>query len=185
MFIFAAIKDEEQRGRFEKLYIAHNSSMYRVAYRILNDEHLAQDAVHEAFINISNNFEKIIQTDCNKIRALFVIIVKNVSINIYNRRKKQASLSFEELEEELSESGPSIEEILMNKEMFAKVAEKIKELHPSYTDILSLKYFYHYEDDEVSRILSITPENFRTRLHRAKKNLMKLLSQEQEAANHE
>ncbi len=186
VLIFAVIKDEEKRGRLEDLYRAYAPSMYRVAYRILDDEHLALDAVHEAFINISNNFEKIIKTDCNKMRALFVTIVRNVSINMYNRRKKQAGVSFEELEEELSESGQSnIEEILMNKELFAGVAEKVKELHPSYADILTLKYFYHYQDDEASQILSITAENFRTRLHRARKSLIKLLSQEQEVAGHE
>ena len=40
------------------------------------------------------------------------------------------------------ESGPSVEEILMNSETFTRVAEKIKELHPSYADILSLIFLY-------------------------------------------
>ena len=184
MFIFASIINEEKRGRLEEVYIAHASSMYNVAYRILDDQHLAHDAVHEAFINISINFDKIIRTDCNKMRAIFVIIVRNVSINMYNRRKK-SGISYEEIVEELSDAGPSIEEILMNKESFARVEQKIKELHPSYADILTLKYFYHYEDNEISRILSITPENFRTRLHRARHSLIKLLSQNQEVENHE
>ena len=90
MFIFASIINEEKRGRLEEVYIAHASSMYNVAYRILDDQHLAHDAVHEAFINISINFDKIIRTDCNKMRAIFIIIVRNVSINMYNRRKNQA-----------------------------------------------------------------------------------------------
>ena len=79
LIIFAAIQNKENRSRLEALYEEHASRMYKVAYRILNDEHLAQDAVQEAFINISNNLEKIIGTDCNKIKALFVIIVRNVS----------------------------------------------------------------------------------------------------------
>lgn len=105
---FAAIQDKEKRSRLETLYKEHVSCMYKIASRILSDEYLAQDAVQEAFINISNNLEKFHETDCNKTRAFFVIIIRNVSINIYNRRKKQSSLSFEELEKELSESGPSV-----------------------------------------------------------------------------
>lgn len=185
LIIFAAIQNKENRSLLEALYEEHASGMYKIAYRILNDEHLSQDAVQEAFINISNNLEKIMRNDCNKIRALFVIIVRNISIDIYRLRKKQSSLSFEEFEEVLPESGPSVEEILMNNEAFTKVTEKIKELHPPYADILSLKFFYHYEDEEISRILNITPENIRTRLHRARKSLIKLLYQEQEAKNHE
>ncbi|MCO1600859.1 RNA polymerase sigma factor [Desulfosporosinus nitroreducens] len=185
LIILAAIQNIENRSRLEALYKEHASWMYKVAYRILKDEHLAQDAVQEAFINITNNLEKIIGPDCNKIRALFVIIVRNVSIDIYRLRKKQYSVSIEDIEEDLSESGPSVEEILMNNEAFTRVAEKIKELHPSYADILALKFFYHYGDEEISQILNITPENTRTRLHRARKSLIKLLSQEQEAKNHD
>lgn len=185
LIIYAAISNKENRSRLKALYEEHASWMYKTAYRILNDEHLAQDAVQEAFINISNNLEKIIGIDCNKIRALFVIIIRNVSIDIYRLRKKQCSISIEEIEGDLSESGPSVEEIIINNEAFTKVAEKIKELHPSYADILSLKFFYHYKDEEISQILNITPGNTRARLHRARKSLIKLLSQEQEATNHE
>lgn len=185
LITFATIQHKENCIRLGALYEEHASWMYKVAYRILNDNQLAQDAVQEAFINISNNFERIIGTDSNKIRALFVIIVRNVAIDIYRQRKKHCSLSIEEIEEDLSESGSSVEEILVNNEAFARVAEKIKELHTPYADILSLKFFYHYEDEEIARILNITPQNIRTRLHRARKSLIKLLTQEEEATNNE
>ncbi|MDQ7095888.1 sigma-70 family RNA polymerase sigma factor [Desulfosporosinus sp. PR] len=185
LIIFAAIRNKENRSRLSVLYEEHASWMYKVAYRILNDEHLAQDAVQEAFINISNNFEKIIGNECNKIKALFVIIIRNVSIDIYRLRKKQYGVSIEEIEEDLAKSEPSVEEILINNETFTEVAAIIRKLHPPYADILSLKFFYHYDDEEISRILNITPENVRTRLHRARRSLIKLLSQEQEAKNHE
>jgi RNA polymerase sigma-70 factor (ECF subfamily) len=123
MFIFAAIHNKEKRSRFEALYTEYASCMYKVAYRILKDEYLAQDAVHEAFINIFNNFDKIKENDCNKTRAFLVIIVRNISINIYNQRKKLSSPSFEDLEEVLSESGPNsiVEEVLINNETFNKI----------------------------------------------------------------
>lgn len=185
LFILAVFENKELRSRLEALYNEHASVMYKIAYRILKDQHLAQDAVQEAFINISKNFDKIIKTDCNKIRALFVIIVRNVSIDIYRQREKQTGVSYEEIEETLSEQGPSVEEILVSSETFTNLAKRMKELHPSYADILSLKYFYNYKDEEISQMLNITPENTRARLSRARKSLINLLRQEQEAANHE
>ncbi len=185
LFILAVFENKEHRSRLEALYNEHASLMYKIAYRILKDQHLAQDAVQEAFINISKNFDKIIKIDCNKTRALFVIIVRNVSIDIYRQREKQTGVSYEEIEETLSGQGPSVEEILVSAETFAKLAKKMKELNPSYADILSLKYFYNYKDEEISQMLNITPENTRIRLSRARKNLIKLLLKEQEAANHE
>jgi len=185
LFILAMFENKENISRLETLYNEHASLMYKIACRILKDQHLAQDAVQEAFINISKNLDKIVKTDCNKIRALFVIIVRNASIDIYRQREKQTGVSYEEIEETLSEQGPSVEEILVSSETFAKLAKKMKELHPSYADILSLKYFYNYKDEEISQMLNITPENTRARLSRARKSLINLLLQEQEAANHE
>ncbi|MDA8226591.1 MAG: RNA polymerase sigma factor [Desulfitobacterium hafniense] len=123
--------------------------------------------------------------NCNKTRAFLILIIRNVSIDIYRRRKRQYSLSYEELEEELPESGQNIEDIIITNETFNRVAAIIKELPPSYADIISLKYYYHYEDEEISQILNITLGNIRTRLHRARQNLIKLLAKEQEVTNNE
>jgi RNA polymerase sigma-70 factor (ECF subfamily) len=39
--------------------------------------------------------------------------------------------------------------------MLKKVAEKVKELNPSYADIIAVRYYYQYEDVEISQILEI------------------------------
>ncbi|ADY57027.1 RNA polymerase, sigma-24 subunit, ECF subfamily [Syntrophobotulus glycolicus DSM 8271] len=183
LIIFAAIQNKEDRSRLEALYQEHVSLMYKVAKRILNDEHLAQDAVQEAFINILNHVDKIFNIDCNKIRVLFVIIVRNTAIDIYRQRKKQSGILTETPEEDLSDPGPSVEEILIRNEILTGVAEKMKKLYPPYADILSLKYSYQYTNEEISRLLNLTPENTRTRLHRARKSLNKLLAQEEGGTN--
>lgn len=59
LMILGSIHDEEKCNRLEALYNDHCSSMYTVAYRILNDKNLAEDAVQEAFINISKNLDKM------------------------------------------------------------------------------------------------------------------------------
>jgi len=69
--------------------------------------------------------------------------------------------------------------------MLKKVAEKVKELNPSYADIIALRYYYQYEDVEISHILEIKPENVRTKLHRARQSLIKLLAKEKEAIYNE
>lgn len=183
--IFAVISNKEKRNKLEDLYTEYALYLYKVAYNILKDKYLAQDAVHEAFIKISNNIDKIFKIDCNKTKAFIVVIVRNISINLYNQRKKQSGLSFEELGDDLSKSGQSVEETVISNEEFSKVADKIHKLHPSYADILLLKYYFYYKDEEISLILNITSENTRIRLHRARKCLLELLSQDQEANNHE
>ncbi|MGI5901488.1 MAG: RNA polymerase sigma factor [Desulfitobacteriia bacterium] len=152
----------------------------QTACRILRDIHLAQDVVQEAFLKVANNFEKIKNLDCNKRQALFVIIVRNLSIDIYREKRKQQELSLQEMNLDLPASDPGVEDILLTNESFSIIAEKIEELHPSYADILALKYFYHYTDQEIAKMLNITLENTRTRLHRARRSLRKLLLADQE-----
>ncbi|HHY26962.1 MAG TPA: RNA polymerase sigma factor [Desulfitobacterium dehalogenans] len=185
LIALAFIHNKKSHSQLETLYRDHASPMYKVAYGILKDEHLAEDAVQDAFINISRNLDKIMSAGCNKPGALCVIIVRNTAINSYRRRKKQYSMAMEEIEEHISEPGPSVEDIILDNEAFTRVTELIKELSPSYADILSLKLYYHYNDEEISRMLNITPGNVRTRLYRARKSLLKLLSQEQEGRHHE
>ena len=166
---------------FETLYNDYASYIYIVAYSILKDDHLAQDAVQETFIRIFNNLEKINNMDRNKQRALFVIIVRNISIDIYRQKKKEYSIYLDQINANLSDPGSDIEDIVISNETFKMAAEKIRELNPTYADILSLRYYYNYDNSEISNILCITPQNVRTRLSRAKKCLIELLSLEKEA----
>ena len=45
--------DYEEQEKFDQLYNAYSKLMYYIAFDVLKDESLAQDAVQEAFINIS------------------------------------------------------------------------------------------------------------------------------------
>lgn len=176
MLFLAAIEDEQDRSKVEALYEKYKKDMFKAAYRVLNDYQLAQDAVQTAFINIINNLEKIDEINCNKTRAFVVIIVRNISINLYRKKKKHYNIELEALEEILPDDGKSIEEILIDSEMLNMIAAKMKELHTPYSDIISLKYFYQYTNGEIAALLNITEENVRVRLHRARQSFFKLLS---------
>lgn len=177
---FAAIKDENSRSKLEALYIKYKNDMFKVAYSILNDYQLAQDAVHSAFINLADNLDKIEEINCNKTRSFVVIIIKNVSINLYRKRKKQNCIMLENIDNILPDDSESIDERIINADMFNLISSRIQQLNTAYSDIISLKYFYHYSDNEIAKLLNITPENTRVRLHRARKSLIKLLSQDGE-----
>lgn len=180
LLFLATIKDENAKKKLEALYIKYKTDMFKVAYRILDDYQLAQDAVQIAFISIMDNLDKIDEIYCNKTRAFVVIIVRNISINLYRKRKKQNGILLEDIEDTLPDGNQMIDEMIIDAEMFSRVSSKIRELRPDYSDIISLKYFYHYTDDEIAKLLNITPGNVRVRLHRAKQSLIMLLSEDRE-----
>ena len=88
LFFLAVIKDSDERNKLEELYLKYSKDMFKVAYRILNDYYLAQDAVQQSFIKLIDNLNKINDINCNKTKAFVVIIIRNVSINLYRKRKK-------------------------------------------------------------------------------------------------
>ncbi len=180
VLFLAAIENKQDRNKVEALYVRYSKEMFKVAYRVLNDYQLAQDAVQTAFINIINNLEKIDEIDCNKTRAFVVIIARNISINLYRKKKKICNMELGTLDEILPDDGKAVEKIIIDSETFDLIASKMKELHAPYSDIISLKYFYQYNNNEIAALLDITEENVRVRLHRARQSFFKLLSQDRE-----
>ena len=62
--------------------------MHWTAEGILHDEHLAEDAVHEAFLRIIQNFHQIEEILSPKTRSFVVIIVRNAALNMQKKRKR-------------------------------------------------------------------------------------------------
>ena len=53
------IDDPRDRSKFEQLYTKYKDLMHYTAYKILRNDRDAEDAVHDAFLAIVRNIEKI------------------------------------------------------------------------------------------------------------------------------
>ena len=93
MLIYLSLLDsEEEISKFELIYSTYKKQMYYTANNILKDSHLAEDAVHNAFLRIINNLEKIEdinshKTD-NEISEILDIKPDNVRKRISRGREK-------------------------------------------------------------------------------------------------
>lgn len=172
-------QSEDDRIKLEALYNTYGHRMYKLAYKILKDYHLAEDAVQMAFIKIIKHLDKIKKIDCKETRAFLVIIIRSTAIDLYRKRDSEA-VPLELFEETASSDEESIDDKIVRAEMFAEAVEKIKVLPSQYADVIALRYFYHYSDQEIAELLGITVKNVWVRMHRAKQNLIKLLNQDEE-----
>ena len=87
-FYLQLLETEEELQKFTQLYETYRKLMHWTAEGILHDEHLAEDAVHEAFLRIIQNFHQIREIPCPKTRSFVVIIVRNVALNMQKKRKR-------------------------------------------------------------------------------------------------
>lgn len=171
----AMIDTHEEKNKFEELYKEYKSTMYNFAMAILKDSYMAEDAVHNAFLKVIKNLDKINKVKCNETRNFLVILVRNSSIDIYNQNKKIVPI--DELDETDTIDLPDLIEKRLERE---RVFEIISNMDEKYSDILMLKFFYNCSNEEVSQQLNINPEHVSIRLFRAKAKIKKLIMEEYE-----
>ena len=80
------IDSDESKDKFEEMYLKYRKQMKKTAFKILGDDGLAEDAVHNAFLKIISNFDKFKEIDCQETKNLIVIIIRSVSIDMYRKR---------------------------------------------------------------------------------------------------
>lgn len=170
----AMIESPDDRHKFEVIYNTYKQLMYYIASNILGDIKDSEDVVHEAFLKIIEKKKKIDNPTSPQTRSLIVTITENKAIDLYRKRKKINIVPFEE--EYLGVPEQSKIDQIANQEVIAKA---ILSLPGRYREVLLLKYAQGYSMDEIAVILSMTRENVKKTIQRARKKLEEILSAEE------
>lgn len=173
--LIALCKKNNQKAQFE-IYNRYSKAMYNVAYRIVKDEHFAQDVMQEGFLKAFTKINDYKQEVA--FGAWLKKIIVNYSIDFY---KKNNAFQVEDLSKTLYkiEENDSFfsENIDLNSLKVRQVLDAILELKDNYRMVLTLFYIEGYDQEEISEILNISYANCRTTLSRAKENLRKKLEE--------
>lgn len=163
------LNTEEEKNHFEQIYLTYRNLMFYVAKRILNDDLLAEDAVHNAFLKIIDHLDKLKDVNSNKTKGFMVIVVENTAKNIYNQQKfNKISLDSSEMELAYVQT---FEEKVIDKISVSYLVEKIEHLPDTYRDVLMMRYIYELSYKEISKLLKISEPTVRKRVERAKQKL--------------
>ncbi len=174
----AALECESDKTKFERIYLAYRQIMFRTANSILKDAQLSEDAVHQAFLRIINHMQNIEDAECPRTKSFVVIIVKNIALNLYNSRKKNRTVSFDELEDWMPQADGSPEDEAEDNESYRRLVSLIVRLPEGYRSVLLLKYDNGYSTSEIASMLGLSEENVKKRLQRARKKLEEKLGEE-------
>ena len=157
----------KQISFIEKCYELYEQKMFRVALSVLHDEPLAEDAVQDAFLQLIKHevhFDNAGSDDCKR---YIITVIKNASINIYNKRKNENKVvSYpEDLEAVCDSSSIETGDTLMNS------------LPRKYYDVVECLVVRDYSVAETAERLNITEANVRKRYERAKKMMREAYGQ--------
>jgi RNA polymerase sigma-70 factor (ECF subfamily) len=152
-----------------KLYELYNKAMFNASRRIVNDTFLAEDIMHDSFIEA---FKKIGTLEENKSFGVWLKrIVVNKSISQLNKKEL---FSMEEAQVELLE----IEEEKEADFEVSVIKRAMKELAKRYRIIFSLYLIEGYDHEEIGEILNISSSTSRSQLSRAKNQLRKIVNEQ-------
>lgn len=171
MIIYLSMIDSaEDQCKFEVIYERYKNLMFYVANSILHSQHDAEDIVHDAFLKIIEIIGEIDDPESPKTKALIVTITEHKAIDLYRKHNRKTIVAFDEAYIGFPEHS-QIQQIIESDHL----AKAIATLPSKYREVLLLRYYQGYSMEEIAAMLSISRENVKKRIQRARSKLSELL----------
>ena len=168
MIYLQMIDTPADRSKFEQLYLEYRGLMFYVANKILQSEQDAEDAVHQAFLSVAENIEKIGAPDSPKTQGYLITIIENKAIDLYRQRKRHQMVALDE----------QMQGIPAAYEGENALTACILKLPARYREVILLRYFQGYSVKEIAGILHLSVAAATKLLQRAKNKLKDLYEKE-------
>jgi RNA polymerase sigma-70 factor (ECF subfamily) len=172
----------DQVDIFNRLVLAHQETAFSVAYYLLGDAADADDAVQEAFIKAYRHFHLF---KGNSFRNWLLTIVKNTCIDEIRRRKRRQIISLnsghQEDERLIEESkffvfSTTPEQTYDQIEQGEKISKAISSLPVDQQAAVILVDIHGLQYEEAAEIMGVPLGTVKSRLSRARGQLMKVLA---------
>jgi RNA polymerase sigma-70 factor, ECF subfamily len=177
---------------FEKLVKPHWDALLRVTQRILRNREDAEDAVQTALLSAWRNLHAFQE------RSLFSSWLTRIAVNASfmrlraSRRKNEVSL--DEMVQAGTPSGfhvvdarPNPEQEFSTKEALGLVNKVLQRLEPHHVEIIEMSVMQQLTGKEASRLLNVSVNTVKARLHRARgklsRNVQLMLGSRRKRAN--
>lgn len=175
MFIYLSVIDSpEGKLKFEVIYERYKNLMFYTANSVLGDTRDSEDIVHDAFLKVIEIIDDIDDPNSPQTGCLIVTITENKAIDLYRKRKSKTVVPFEE-----EYIGVPEQSMIDQVEENDRLVKAIALLPGKYREVLLLKYARGYSMDEIAMILSMSKENVKKTIQRARRKLENQLGREE------
>jgi RNA polymerase sigma-70 factor, ECF subfamily len=175
-----------EEGAFELVVQRYGGRMLATARRFLNNECDAQDAVQEAFTSALRALDKF-NGDALLSTWLHRIVVNAALVQLRSKRRR-GELQIETMLPRFDEDGEwigeqviwtnAVEGVLESRDSREMVRRCIERLPEKYREVILLRDIEELDTCEAARLLSVTANTIKVRLHRARQALKTLIERE-------
>lgn len=173
------VETEEQRSLVEQIYHDYEQTMYHTAFAVLHNKQDAEDAVHEAFVRIITDIDRLTSVKKEKRKSFVIIVVKNIAIDTYRRRQRE-TVGAEDISDMDIADDFSIEQAISDSTDRDILMKAVNKLPEKQQEVLTMKFFHEVSTADIADMLGIDVSAVRKRIARAEKNLYEILKGELE-----
>lgn len=166
MILLSMLSDEGDRRKLFELYTQYQDAMLRVARRYFPaDQALAEDAVQNAWLRVIDNFSRIFEIPCKKQGAYLVTIVKNESLTLLRKCRKDLALDESLMKCSLDDDS-------------ATIIDTIRSMPETYRAVLEMRLVEERTTREIAAALGLSEGAVNTRISRGRALLAEKLRKE-------
>lgn len=158
-----------------ELYQIYSKAMYNTSLRIVSDTFVAEDLLHDSFIDGFKNIGSF------QFESTFGAWLKRIVINKSINYLKKKQLIAEKLED-YSIINENLDDQEANINSIEKIKYAMNYLAPNYKVVFSLYMIEGYDHEEIASIMNITSNTSRSQLTRAKSRIRQILKHEEKLA---
>ena len=160
---------EKEKSTLELIYEKYRNRMYITAYRVVKNPELAEDVLHDTFVALSKNTEKLKDVDSLYTASYVTKAAKNRALNMVKKHREDNLLSIDEID---VASDESLLDKICSEENYNIIVSSILALDEKYRDVLSLYYLNELTVSEIAVALSRKESTVKQQLARGRHKLI-------------
>jgi RNA polymerase sigma-70 factor (ECF subfamily) len=170
---------------FEALVEAYEKSMFNLAFRLVPDKEDAMDIVQEVFLKAYQALPKF--RGDSRFSTWIYRVCMNASLDHLRRKQRTQVFSLDEpimlgespITRDIRDDGDSVEDLVENRSLGDRVMKVLQDLEPVHRAVIILSDVRGFSYQEIADIMGVSIGTVKSRLHRARNMVRRLLPREQ------
>ena len=154
----------------------HQDRLYNSILRVVGHPDRARDVVQDAFIQAIENISRF--DGKSRFFTWLYRIAFNRAMSLYRKHKAEVSLDLAREnagDETMATSQDQPEDRVLHSELVDEVQQALEQLSAEHRAVMLLREIEGCEYEQIAEILEISPGTVRSRLHRAREQMRRLL----------
>jgi len=145
---------------FDSLLNRYKSSVHSYIYYIVRDRDLTEDIFQETFVKVIVTIKQGRYTENGKFKAWIMRIAHNLIIDNFRQERNENSISNDEVNVDLFNDirlcDKTIEEEMVQEQVFADVKKMIKHLPDNQREVLEMRYYQEMSFKEIADLTGVS-----------------------------